>query len=282
MVGFGPQWTFMSRQPKYHHIDEDSSAIARGWTVAGVQRAIVTVGKGILVKEGDGSATYFMYNTGRRGLCGPGRRLQHHEGERRNLDSGLSRLHNGNVRQHRADDLDCRSVRQHDVGDLRRSNRIWKLTDPAGKVITLNYGANGLTSIVDPGSRTTTIDVAAGTRVLNSIQDPDNLKTQFGYDGAQRLQTVTDRRGKAHTFVYDAQSGRVVADSAPSIPVYGVGNQRPATTFDPWQKKGVPYTATSTGASWLHPRTRYDSGSASSSEAGSVRRLSSSRRRPRV
>lgn len=76
------------------------------------------------------------------------------------------------------------------------SNRIWKLTDPASKVITLNYGANGLSSIVDPASRTTTVQVAAGTRVLDWIQDPDNLKTQFAYDGSNRLRQITDRRGR--------------------------------------------------------------------------------------
>jgi RHS repeat-associated protein len=110
-------------------------------------------------------------------------------------------------------------------------------------VTTLSYGSYGLASIKDPFNRYTYVTVVSDGR-LTGIQDPDGVSTTFGHDGSLRLQTITDRAGKTTTLTYDSQSGKLASVIAPTVAVFQKGNVNPTTWFDPWQKDGVPYTAT--------------------------------------
>jgi RHS repeat-associated protein len=229
---------------QYLHIDEANSPIARGWTLAGVQRAFIVSGTGVLVTEGDGSATYFKYNPVTHVYDAPAGDF-----------STLSFVSPNWVRAYPdSTKLTFTSaglmVKLTDRWGVRRdsavydgSNRVTKLVDPLNNGITLAYGTNGLSTITDPMGRVTTVTVQAN-KTLTAIKDPDSDSTAFGYDGSLRLQTITDRKGKATALAYDAQSGKVSTVTAPQVPIYGLGNQSPVTTLASWQKKGVPYGST--------------------------------------
>jgi RHS repeat-associated protein len=83
---------------------------------------------------------------------------------------------------------------------------------------------------------------------LTAIKDPDSVSTTFGYDGARRLQSITDRNGKTATLAYlvinTKETNKISTITPPSIPVFGGGSASPVTTLSPWQVKGVPYAAT--------------------------------------
>jgi RHS repeat-associated protein len=239
-------------------IDEDVSAIAKGWTLAGIQR-VYPDGDSALITEGDGSAVFFKR---------AGSSFTRPAGEFSTLylnqpsgAAGWTRRYPDSTRV-----VFNSSGRMIEVRDRFNnvtaivydgSNRVQKVRDPtyvpllALREITLAYDGNGLTSITDAFGRVTDVTVN-GSKRLTEIKDPDNLKTAFGYDGTDRLLTITDRRGKATTLVYDSQSGKLATVTAPAVPIFGSGTVSPVTTLAAWQKVGVPYTSTaSTPASLI-------------------------------
>ena len=125
------------------------------------------------------------------------------------------------------------------------SNRISLIKDPLLSSTTLSYGANGLASIVDAASRTTTITVTAPNRTLTQIQDSTGIVTTLGYDGSLRLATIQDPNLATTTLAYDANATRTVTSvTQPSVPIFGGGSSSPVTTLSTWQLRGVPYVAT--------------------------------------
>ncbi len=230
-------------------LNENDSPIAKGWTLAGVQRLYPQAGGSALIAEGEGSATYFqkvaslfVSPTGdfsRLTVAGTGSGTVY---TRAYPDSTKVRFNYLGL---------MTSVRDR-FGNLDsiqyQGNAVWRIIDPNGTYQQLTYNANGLSSIAALG-RTTTVTVQAN-RTLTAITDPDNFATQFGYDGNLRLRTVTDRNGATRSsLAYHANSGKVVADSGPSVPVIGDSTARPVTRFAPWQHFGVPYVATLSPAS---------------------------------
>jgi RHS repeat-associated protein len=230
---------------QYLHIDEANNPIARGWTVAGIQRAFVQSDNSVLITEGDGSAVYFkqVVTFGTGSWPSPA-------GEFSTLTFSGSNY----IRTY----PDSTKVTFNSSGYMTSvtdrwgnstsitydgSNRIWKITDPISNVITLAYGTYGLASITDPFSRVTN-DSVTSARTMIWFKDPGGGSTQFGYDGSSRLQTVTNRKGAVTTFGYDSQSGRLASITAPAVPIYTLGTLSPVTSFVPWQKGGVPYSAT--------------------------------------
>ncbi len=243
----------------YLSVVETANPVARGWTVAGVQRAFVQADGSVLITEGDGSAAYFkkvttfgtsVYET----PAGDFSRLTTSGGTytRAYPDSTKAAFGSTGYLTSITDRWGSATVITYDG-----SNRISQIKDPLLNAITLGYDANGLHTIADPFSRVTTITVD-GSKRLTGIQDPDGVSTTFGYDGLLRLQTITDRRGKVTTLAYLVKSGvetnRLASVTAPAIPIFGGGPlTSPVTQFEPWLVKGVPYGAT-VGTALVQPQ----------------------------
>lgn len=229
-------------------VNETTNPVARGWTIAGVQRLYSQGDGSALITDGDGSAVYFQKI---------GSAFVSPLGEFSTLVTGTPSGGSGWTRRF----PDSTKVVFDATGKLTEvrdrfvnkttvtydgNSRVWQVKDPLNLTITLAYGTNGLSTITDPGSpgRVTNVTVDASKR-LTAIRDADNISTFFGYDGTLRLSTITDRRGFTTTLGYDAQSGKLATITAPAVPVYQIGTVSPIATQNPWQKRGVPYVATS-------------------------------------
>jgi RHS repeat-associated protein len=234
-------------------VNETNSAVARGWTVAGVQRLFERGDGSVLITEGDGPAAYFQ-NSGGVFVSPAGDFSRVTTGGL--VPSGWTRTYPDSTRVYFNGGGMMIQVRDRfgNVTDVYwdGSARPWKIKDPTGREIVLAYGTNGLSSITDPFSRVTQVTVQSN-RTLTAIRDPDNLATNFGYDGSLRFQSITNRRGHTTTLAYDAQSQRVSSVTAPAVAVFGEGTVAPVYTLASWQKVGVPYGATS-GTAFTPPR----------------------------
>jgi len=228
-----------------------TSPVAKGWTVAGVQR-LYTAGDGsIVITEGDGSAVYFA-NAGGTFTAPAGEFSQLITGipgggsgwTRRWPDSTKAVFNTAGLMTERRDGFNNITTIVYDG-----SNRVSKVRDPINLPITLTYGTNGLSAIQDTMGRVTNVTVDGSGR-LTAITDPDNVGTAFGYDASLRLSTITNRGGKTTTLGYDSQSGKVATVTAPAITFVGTNGAdstgSPVTTLATWQKVGVPYGSTST------------------------------------
>lgn len=239
---------------RYLHLDEASGKVARGWTLAGIQRAFVTTNTGVLVTEGDGSATYFRFNpfTSKYDApLGDFSRLDSvpgspHTWVRSYPDSTKVTFNSSGLMLKVADPWGVRDSVQYDA-----SNRVTQVKDHLNNAITVAYDANGLDYITDPFSRTTQVTVDASKR-LTAIKDPDGDSTRFAYDAILRLQTITNRNAKATTLAYlvksSIETNKLATVTAPTIPIFGGGTAAPVTSFAPWQVMGVPYQATAVTA----------------------------------
>src|SRR5204862_152812 len=100
------------------------------------------------------------------------------------------------------------------------------------------------------GGRITNVSVAADS-TLQSVADPAGGTTRFGYDGARRLLSVTDRRGGLLTYSYATDSSwKIVQVTQPQVPIdAGGGNTilaNPTINYRAWQTVGVPTGCTAT------------------------------------
>jgi len=220
-----------------------------GWGAAGVQR-LIAVGDSALVEEGDGSAWYYT-RSGTSSYSTPSGAF-----------SVLSVTGSGPSTRWTRTYPDSSRVVFDNTGHMIYAINRWSdtvayawsgahltsITDPQHLSITVSrYDSTGNHAlwIQDPGGRLTQVWVSYTDGLLQSITDPDGHSTSFGYDGANRLRTVTNRNSQTvHSMAYDAHSKLVVADSGPSVPVYGGGSARPITTFSPWPQVSVPYSST--------------------------------------
>jgi RHS repeat-associated protein len=225
-------------------VNENDSPIARGWTLAGVQRLYPTSG-GALLTDGSGSAVYFT---------GSGTTYYAPAGE----FTKLSASGTGTSRTFTRAYPDSTKLTFNYLGRMTEirdrfnnatsfgydgSNRLSQITDPAGKVTYLTYGTYGLSSVGGFGP-VTNVSVNA-TRLLTAIRDPDNDSTRFAYDGTQRLSTITDRMGAATTLGYSPTSRKLTSVTAPSVTIYTGAQVQPVTTMAAWQSVGVPTGSTS-------------------------------------
>lgn len=88
--------------------------------------------------------------------------------------------------------------------------RITRLTEPAGRSLTLAYDASGrIQTVTDPIGRVVRYTYDGQGR-LDTMTDPENGITRYSYDAQHRLRTITDPRNITYlTNEYDAQ-GRVI------------------------------------------------------------------------
>jgi RHS repeat-associated protein len=224
----------------------DSSPVARGWSVGGVQRLYQQTDSSALVVEGDGSAVYFSKAFG--SFNSPAGEFSKLVLSNLSGSSGWARLYpdstkvvfnNAGLMTQIRDPFNNMMTVVYDA-----SNRVVKIKDPLNLGDTLTYGSAGLTTIKDPGGRITTITVDTARR-LTAIRDPDNVSTQYGYDAQKRLSTKTDRRQAVITSGYDLQAGTLANVTEPSVMLYDGSSVSPTTQLAAWHKAGVPYGPTS-------------------------------------
>jgi RHS repeat-associated protein len=252
-------------------VNERTSPIARGWTVAGLQRAYFQPDGSALITDGNGSAVYFPgscfvivgvctfsaptneYSRFKlASISGPNIFVREYVDSTKAyfrasglVDSVVDRFGN--------------AVRYEYDG----SNRLTKIYDPfrtynAGasrSYIAFSYGSYGLTKIQEPGAdgspiggRASLVKVASDSTLL-SFTDPDGDSTRFSYDASRRLQTSTDRAGNVGSLAYDVNSWKITSESAPQISVDAGGGgttlATPRSTMRPWQLVGLPQSTTS-------------------------------------
>lgn len=230
-------------------VSETSSPVARGWSIAGIQRLYGPYAdSSALVVEGDGSAVYFSHQSG--SFRSPAGEFSVLVPSTLSGSSGWARLYpdSTKVAFNSAglmttvwDRFNNRDSVAYDA-----SNRVSQIFDPfstGNYWITLSYGSSGLSSIRDPLGRVTNVTVDGSGR-LTAVTDPDNVSTRFGYDGNLRLDSLTDRRGATTVLSYDAASGTLATVTGPQVSIFGGGAVSPVTTFIPWLKGGVPYSLT--------------------------------------
>lgn len=237
-------------QSKLTVVNESASYIARGWTVAGMQRAYEQGDESVLITEGDGSAVYFE-KSGSNFIAPAGE-----FSELYTYGTGFRRLY--------ADSTDVRFNSNGDMTDVydqfnnrtqflySPTHRLNEIIDPYGKQLWLYYSSSPtrldyIRSNITP-YRITDYTVQTDGR-LTRTEDPDDEHTDYGYDSSKRLTTITDRRGSATTLGYDSQSGTLTTLTTPAVPIFDVDNDTVLVTRDTaWQRVGVPYSATSSTA----------------------------------
>jgi len=227
-------------------VNENTSPVARGWSIGGIQRLYPLPDSSKLIVEGDGSAKYFAL-----GLTS----LTSSPGDFSQLITSTLSGSQGWARLY----PDSTKVVFNSAGLMTQirdrfnnmvtilydaSNRVVQIKDPLNFGDTLTYNSTGLATVKDPEGRITTITVDTAGR-LTTVRDPDNGTTQYGYDALKRLSTMTDRRQAVTTLGYDTQSGTLTSVTAPSVAFYDGSSGSPVAQLSAWQKVGVPYAPTS-------------------------------------
>jgi YD repeat-containing protein len=242
-----------SWQTKLMVVDETSSPVARGWTVAGVQRLYLQSDSSALITQGDGSAVFFQ----KEGVV-----WLSPTGEFSTLvksGSTFKRLYR-----------DSTDVRFNSAGRMTTvydpdnnattfsydgSNRLSYINDPKSKKIYFKYNANGIDSIyaaVGSPYRATRYTVN-GSDVLTVIREPNGTdSTRFTYNGSLELVSMTDVVGGTTDYNYWSTTGELKEIEAPSVPIYPSGSDEPTTAFNPWVRRVAPSTSTS-GTKWSAP-----------------------------
>lgn len=242
-------------------VDERKSPIARGWTIAGLQRIYPQTDGSVVLTEGDGSALYFAY-------CGPGC-FKSPDGEysrltasgsgsaytytRAYVDSAKARFDNVGRLTHFITRLHDTTAFEYDgSGRLSRVRDPYRLNFSEKASLVLFYGQYGLAQIYEQlknGSGRHTYVTVAADSTLRVIKDPDGDSTRFAYDASRRLATIVNRRRDSTIFVYDAASWKVTRVDLPKVAIdAGSGTTvlaTPSVTLRPWQTVGVPTTSTS-------------------------------------
>jgi YD repeat-containing protein len=93
------------------------------------------------------------------------------------------------------------------------NGKLKTITDPIGKITTLNYNNGKLQSITDPIGRTTIFQHDTNGN-LTSITDPDNAVTTYAYNSSYILTSKTVPTGETYSYEYD-QYGRIVKTTSP-------------------------------------------------------------------
>ena len=265
-------------------VDERKSSVARGWTVAGLQRVHELSGGALLITDGSGSAAYFANDCGTGCYTSP----QADFTKVTSNGSGYVRAYRDSTKATfdtagRLTSLADRFGNTTDF-DYDASGRLTKIYDPyrtynsgaSRSYIALGYGAFGLSQIQEPGpdgsptgGRITAFTVASDS-TLRVFKDPDGDSTVFGYDGLQRLDTIIDRRGGLTTYEYHASSGKLEWVDLPTVALYDNTNARPRVSYSPWHTAGVP-----TGPTQTTPATPVIAGSVTGSTTDPLGRQAS-------
>lgn len=233
-----------------------SSSIAKGWSIAGLQRLHYAPqggsgGAGYMVENGDGSATYFANGNATAAdlstlsLNGQVWTRTYPDGSRVLFDaSGRMTTVVDRLNRQTQFTYDGLSRVVTIVEPMRASG-----SSTSAPYISLTYGSTGLSAITEAGGtggRTTSVSVDANGN-LTRVTDPDGGYDSYGYDGSGRLHTITDRRGSTTTYNY-GPTWKLSQVVSPAVPI-DAGNgttttATPTVTLAPWQAVGIPFYAT--------------------------------------
>ncbi|MES2359022.1 MAG: RHS repeat-associated core domain-containing protein [Gemmatimonadota bacterium] len=243
-------------------LNTQSSPIAKGWTIAGLQHFWPTPegsgspSGGYMIENGDGSATYFASN----GAMAADFSTLHFDSVAtwiRTYQDSSKVLFDGGGRMLAAIDRLGRKT-TFNYGGLD-SLQVTSIIEPmrssgssaSAPYLVLSYDANhhlqSITETGGTGGRTTSVTVDPTTGHLTRVTDPDGGYDSYGYDGSGRLSTITDRRGNTTTYDYDLtwKLSRIVS---PLVPIDAGGGSTttgtPTTNIAAWQAVGVPTVAT--------------------------------------
>lgn len=248
-------------EPKIMSIDERASRVARGWSIAGLQRLDVQADSNVVITDGTGSGTYFasnqscstcFYNAG--GDPSVLKKDISNNWTRSYPDSTKALFNSTGQLTSIVDRFGNTTAFAYDG-----SGRLIEVRDPiltysgGQKAIVLVYGAYGLASVQNPstaanaksGGRITYFTVASDS-TLRAIKDPDGDSTSFAYDGNRRLQRVIDRRGDTTTYTLDT-NGRLQYVDLSRVQLYN-GLASPRRQYFDSRMSGVPTSATSVTA----------------------------------
>ncbi|MBI4419957.1 MAG: RHS repeat protein [Gemmatimonadetes bacterium] len=125
--------------------------------------------------------------------------------------------------------------------------RLDSLVDEAGKVVRFSYTNGRLSSVKIPGAPVTNVYIASGG-ALDSIADPDGVKTKFVYGaGRYRMTSRTGRRtGETTTFTYATAKDTVALLASIGIPDGPL-------THTAYQREGLSAPGTGTSAAPATP-----------------------------
>ncbi|HZH42412.1 MAG TPA: RHS repeat-associated core domain-containing protein [Gemmatimonadales bacterium] len=234
-------------------VNERTSAVARGWTIAGLQHLYLQSDSSALITDGAGSAGYFTHSAPGTWTAPAGDFTS-----LRLIGTSLVRAYRDSTKL----TFDA-SGRETQVADrfgntttfaYDGSSRLIQVRDPLYvantdtlyRRLTLAYGSNGVSTVTDGLGRVTTVTVNS-TKQLTQVTDPGGGTTKYKYDSALRLDTIVDRDAKAWPLGYDAY-WRIDTVAGPSVPINGGSSARPRTRLVSWQEAGVPLSSTTTNA----------------------------------
>jgi RHS repeat-associated protein len=214
-------------------LDERTSVLGAGWTVAGAQR-LITATDGALILNGDGTAVFYYRSCGTCAYQAP-------DGEFstlvKNADGTWLRTYPDQTKV-TFDTYGLISKFDDPFGNRTTWDWNWApdgrrephaIIDPAGKVITLNYNVTTgmLTSISDPASRSTGITITGSD--LTAVTSVDGVsQSTVTYDTQHRLSYWISETGARWDVAYDAAGG-LASLTAPQRNTSDAGSTRPVT-----------------------------------------------------
>ena len=235
-------------------VNNASSAIGSGWTVAGLEKIVAASG-GVMLDLGAGGKSLWF-------ATGSGSTYTSPAGEFSTLVANSGGTYtrtftNGFKIQFNSSGQETAALNTNGVGDSFAYNgngSLNTITDTYGGVTTFAYSGGLLASITDPANRVTSFN-HSGT-ALTGATLPDNSTWTYAANASGLITTVTDPNNRAVTVGYDA-AGRVGTINNPDSTRQSVTNvQESGLVASGASSAGspvAPFLLTEAGASMTDP-----------------------------
>jgi RHS repeat-associated protein len=268
-------------------VNDRWSRIGAGWNLAGVQHMHM-LPAGLLIKNGDGSASYFTAasNGYYGGPAGDFTRLIFDGAQYRRTypDGSVVAFDQVGRISYQEDRFGNRTTYTW-TNNVEGVPVISAITDPVGKVTQLAYATayphtGKLASITDPAGRATGFGYWDGWGNLTAIQTADGAGVALGYDApANRLTSSTDPSGARTDYTYDARR-RLASVAGPAVTLADGRSVRPtvaytvtATSLKASDARSTIYEATGRDAYGNFGNTKQADGSGSTHSYDELGRL---------
>ncbi len=189
------------------------SPFGAGGGIAGLYRLYLQRDASVVLTEGDGSA--WVYEAGQGGeYRSPPGDFSH---LRRNADGTFTRvLKDGTRQEFNSEGLQVAEVDRNGNATRYRydpEGHLVEVEDPVGLVTRLSYTGGRLSSVTDPGKRSSTFTYDGAGNLIRIVY-PDGTSESLAYDLQHRLTTHTDPRGHSTRYDYDF-AGRMTQVTLP-------------------------------------------------------------------